>query len=240
MKSLAYLDFKEILKSIVNDQPKLIYYICHRIDSKEYPNEPLIDEEQDCKILAERHGLMEFKSRSERTTHGVTRESCYFTRTGRNVAIELCEKGICDEIIRLIDQLKKERMKKNESTHISKETFAQEFIKYFTFDEDPTKIIENKINEIKENFNVSLPDNNHEIPINGNLIKIKLYVKNNTLYFDFVISCTCLKGRKTIIQNIVDYEFKKNHFELYYPHIVNCNYCQKIFVISHHLIYILR
>jgi len=227
MKSLAYLDCKEILKSIVNDHPKLIYYICHKIDSKKYPNQPFIDEEQDCKKLAERYDIMEFKTRKERSTHGITSESCKFRGRGKNIAIELCQEGICDEILKLINQIKKKR----EISYIKKEIFAQEFFNHFTFDEDQNKIIENKINEIKEKYYINIPKNHHDNKVNRNNIHIEYTFENEIFYINFIINCTCSKRKKTCIK----VEVKDEHFKNAHPYNIKCKFCNSTFIISHNL-----
>ncbi len=226
MYSLAYLDCKNTLKDIVSDDPKLIYYICHKIDPTKYQTEPFIDVEQDCKKLDD-YGITEFTPPRERSTHGVTEESCKFSREGKNIAIELCQKGICDEISKLIKQIKQKRSR----TYIDKEVFAHEFLDYFTFDEDPNKVIENKIQELKEKFDINLPDNNHPIKKEGNVIHIRYSLEEDTFFITFIINCVCSKGEKTEIKikaNEDDFAYSRNHN-------IPCKFCGDIFIISHDL-----
>ncbi len=221
MYSLA--SFKS-LKEIAFDDPSLIYYICHKIDPTKYQIEPFIDVEQDCKRL-DKHGITEFKYSKERSTHGVTQESCNFSRYGKNVAIELCQKGICDEISKLITQIKQKRS----STYIDKVVFAQEFSNYFTFDEDPNKVIENKIQELKEKFDIKLPDNNHDIEKKGNHIYIRYSLEENTFCITFIINCVCSIGEKT------ELKIKANEVDFNFNHNVPCEFCGDTFIISHNL-----
>ncbi|MFX1361360.1 MAG: hypothetical protein ACFFDL_15755 [Promethearchaeota archaeon] len=232
MNTLFYLSCRETLKNIVADHPKLVYYICHKRHPNNFPVQPFIDEQEDCKKL-DQHGITEYKSRKERTTHGVTGISCRFSSFGESVAEELCQKGICDEILELIKQIQE----KQRSTHIDKQIFAQEFLKYFTFDEDPSKVIENKINEINRNYNITLPDDGDTIPFKGNSINIKYSLEGDFLCINFRIMCTCSKYRKTMVKKNIDIEFKKNHFEIGCPLYLNCKYCSSSFIMAPNLKY---
>ncbi len=226
MKSLAYFDCKETLKKIVNDHPILIYFLCHLNDPIRFTEEPFIDKQEDCNKL-ENHGLTEYTSPKERPSHFMTLKSCHLTRLGKSVYNELYNKDICDEILNLINKIKK----KEKKSYINKETFAQEFFNHFTFDEDPSKIIENKINEIKEKYYINIPENHHDIKINRNNIHIEYTVENEIFYINFIINCACSKRKKTYIK----VEEKDEHFKNAHPYNIECQYCNSIFIISHNL-----
>lgn len=221
MYSLA--SFKS-LKEMAFDDPSLIYYICHKIEPTKYPIEPFIDVEQDCKKL-DKYGITEFKSSKERSTHGVTEESCNFSRYGKNIAKDLCQKGISDEISKLITKIKQKRS----STYIDKVVFAQEFSNYFTFDEDPNKVIENRIQELEEKFDIKLPDNNRDIEKKGNHIHIRYSLEENSLLITFIINCGCSIGEKT------ELKFKANKVDFNFNHDIPCDFCGDIYIISHDL-----
>ncbi len=226
MYSLVYLNCKEVLRDIASEDPTLIYYIWHKIDPIKYQNQPFIDIEQDCEKLDD-HGITEFKRRKERPTHGVTEESCIFSRNGKNIAIELCQRGVGDELLKFIRQIQQKR----NNTYVDKGIFSQEFVNYFTFDEDSSKLIENRIQDLKDKYNIYFPDNNHEIRKNGNVIYIRYSIEENTFYISFILECTCSEGRKTEVKKIpnkIDFNFKHN---------VSCGFCENVYIISHDLWY---
>ncbi len=234
MYSLAYLDCKNILKDIVDDNPTLIYYICHIFNQTKYTSEPFIDIQEDCKKLSsKKYEITVYIPPRERPTHSVTGQSCNFSRYGRRIAEELCQKGICDEILKLLNQIKQQRKEQRKNTHINEAIFSQAFLNYFTFNEDSDKVIENKLQEIKDKFNINIPNNNHVINKNGNIISIQYSFEENNFCITFIINCICSKGEKTEIK------IKANEDNLAYNrnHSISCNNCGVTFIISNDLYY---
>ncbi len=230
MYSLAKLDCKNILKNITSDNPTLVYYICHKINPIKYPNEPFIDVEQDC-IQLDKHGITEYKPPRERATHSVSQESCKFSGRGESIAKELCQKGICDEILKLINQIKQQRKQQRKNTRINEAIFSQAFLNYFTFEETSDNVIENKLQEIKDKFQIDLPDNNYSINKNGNLIHIRYSLEDSVFFITFIINCVCSKGKKTEIKT-KEYE---DNFAYSMSHSKTCDFCGDTFIISHDL-----
>lgn len=220
-KSLAYLNYSDTLKRIVEDHPKLLYFICYWEDPNRFPILPFLDIELDCKQL-DNHNIIDYKSKSrgERHTHRATRRNCPLTTHGQLVFRDMDSKGVCEEILKLIDLMEKEGITLNN------ENFNQKFKEYFTFEEDLEKRIEKKLKELRDRFYLNFPDNHHHFEKNGNHFYLEYEFKNDDFYIIIRVKCACSYPELT------EMEIEEGVIHAWKSYIIKCEKCVKIFYVS--------
>ena len=226
MHSLAHLNFKDNLESIANDHPSLIYYICYLKDRENFPIQPFIDIEQDCRKLA-KFDITEFKHRSNRHTHSITPESCSLTKIGEAIANELLQEKICEALLNMIVSIKKHKR----ASHITREDFSLRFFDSFTFEKLTEDILYNKFCEIKSKYKVHLPSKNYKHEKSGNSMIFNNEIIDDIFNFVLKFKCSC--------SNTFEYFIKINetHFENNEPYMVKCKKCDKIFYVTYNFFY---
>ncbi len=224
--TLAYLHNSALLYDIANEHPLLIYFICHLGNPNIFKTD-LFDDELNCRAL-EKHDLTIYKSRKDRKGHHVTKLDCTLSKpVGEMVYNELKQKGICKELSNFFD-LKDEE---NNHIYINKEDFVRLFWDNFQFEEHTDKIIENKVKELEERYNINLPHDGHNLPKDGNDYTIHYEFINNIFHFVVRIKCECSNDLEEFIEE------NNNNFESFESYIIKCNRCNKIFYIVYNFYY---
>ncbi len=224
MISLAYLNYSDLIQDISLEHPILIYFICH-LDNPDKFKSNLFNYETDCRKLQSKFDITEYIPPRERKTHEVR---CRLKNDYKDIARELIEQRVCEILTTFFQQ-------ENESgdhVNIDREKFKALFWEKFTFEEDPEKLIENRLNHIKNQTNISLPPNNYKREKNRNLLIITYLLEDNSFSFVITIKCNCTNCTSVKIL------FELNHFENYQPYEIECERCRKIFGISYDLYFI--
>lgn len=195
MISLAYLRNRGIIRKIIEKNPKLLYYICHKKNQKQFPLYPILDVQEDCKEL-KKFNITKYKAPWERSTHAITRQSCEFTKFGQEVAEELMEENICLELFNLLQ----DNMVRN-----NQETFIKKFHKTFSFEEEQERVIEKKLREVEERLFVKFPDRNYRTNKEKNQITIDYEISGGDLLVKIKVECKC-SNEFVHYENLDEYE----------------------------------
>ncbi|MGV9171912.1 MAG: hypothetical protein ACOC44_09215 [Promethearchaeia archaeon] len=211
MISLSCLDNKEKIKKIAEKDPKLLYFICHKMRPDYYPIQwPLIDRQEDCKTLS-KFNLFDYTPPRERDTH-ISDPFCKFRKSGEKVAKELLEKNICKEMLEFVTQ------------HINREEFAKRFREKFTFDPIEKTPLKEKYCDIKEEYRLSFPEKGYNIDRNGCSYSFSYEIENDIFYFIIEIECKCT--------NLLEKRISENDFNGYSRKMYKCENCKSEFIIS--------
>lgn len=222
--SLSRSNISELLKDIAEDDPILIYYICHLGDSEKFKAH-IFDFETDCRKLADKYDITIFIPQRERKTH---EPNCRLRKGNELISKELIDNQVCEKFQQFFEQ------KDEIGNHlkIDREKFRVLFWDNFTFEENPEDIINNELNKIKNEYNISLPPNNYEIyNRNGILITLHYKIKDKEFYFNINVKCNCKNESSKEISR------KSNHFREKNPYDIECANCPNKFHISHRFYY---
>lgn len=214
--SLAYLNNKDLLKEIAEYDPVLIYYICY-LGNREKFESHIFNEETDCRELAKKWDLTKYRSPGDRPFHPV---NCILKH--KSIYEEFVDRGICKEMLEFFKQ------RDDNGNHISidREKFRELFREKFTFKEDPEDLINNKLNEIREKYYISLPPNNNKIKNKGNLMTISYNIEEDIFLILVEMICKC--------SNIISNNFSETDITISYsPHNIECGNCGNFFIIAH-------
>lgn len=222
--SLAYLNYSYLLKDIALEHPILIYYICH-LENPDRFKSNLFNFEEDCRKLRNKFDITEYIPPRERKTHWV---GCRLKSEYKDIVRELIEQGVCENLTRFFQQ----EDESGDHIYINREKFKELFWERFTFEEDPEKLIENRLNLIKNQNNINLPPNNYIHEKSGNLLIITYLLEDDSFYFVITIKCACTKSTSVKILSV------QNHFDNYQPYEIECERCRKIFGIAFNLYFI--
>ena len=174
--NLSRLNSSELFKDIAKDDPILIYYICHLGDRNKFEAH-LFDFETDCRKLANRYDITIFLPQKDRKTH---KPSCRLRKDNEALSKELIDNKVCNKLQQFFEQ----RDENGNHITIDREQFRRLFWDNFTFEENPEDIINTKLNEIKNEFSISLPPNTHVIHSkNGILITLHYILKDEEICF---------------------------------------------------------
>jgi len=219
--NLSRLNSSELLKVIAENDPILIYYICHLGDPEKFKAH-IFDFETDCRKLADNYDITVFIPQRKRKTH---EPNCRLRSTNKYLSRELSSHGICLRFKQFFEQ----KDESGEHIRIDREEFRRLFWENFTFEEDSTDIINAQLNRIKNEYRITLPPNNYEIPNkNGNLVTLHYILKEEEIYFIIKVKCSC---RNEFSEEI---PLRFNHFREKNPYDVECANCPKKFHISYH------
>ncbi len=207
---LGHLKNIDIIKALANDNSAYIYFICFRgSDGVFQLDSRIIDLEVDCRELKKKYRITNFKFRSERTGHFVTKKDCELNSRGEKIYEELKENGICNKLKTLIES----------ENNLTRMKFNSIFYEKFSFDINPKNNLQIKIKESSKEYNVDFP--NKEIAYCN--MSVYPILKNNHLYYKFKIKCFC----SNIITDEIDMVNYNGSFS------ITCNNC----LIIYHVVY---
>lgn len=222
--NLSRLNSSELLKVIAEDDPLLIYYICHLGDREKFKAH-IFDFETDCRKLGDKYDITIFIPQRERKTH---KPNCRLRKGNELFSKELIDNQICEKFQQFFEQ----KDENGEHIIIDREEFRRLFWDNFTFEENPEDIINNELNKIKNEYLINLPPNKHEINNrNGILITLHYILKDEEICFTIKVKCNC---KNEFIKEI---PLKFNHFREKNPHDIECAYCPKKFHVTHNFYY---
>lgn len=222
--NLSHLNSSELFKDIAEDDPILIYYICHLGDPNKFEAH-FFDFETDCRKLADRYDITIFIPQKERKTH---KPYCRLRKDNEALSKELIDNKVCDKLQQFFEQ----RDENGNHITIDREQFRRSFWDNFTFEENPEDIINTKLDKIKNEFLINLPPNNRKIHSrNGILITLHYILKDEEICFIIKVKCNC---KNEFIKEI---PLIFNHFREKNPYDIECANCPKNFYINYNFYY---
>ena len=155
---------------------------------------PLNDFEPDCRYLSEKGLVRKYALRSERQTHD---PYCELNSNGQKIYEELREYEICKELKKFF-QLED---KNGNHITISKQEFTELFFERFSFDINPENILEQKIKDTRDKFEINFPTKQ----FSWKNMTVTPTIKNGDFHYDITINCSCSKVLVDSV-NMEDYE----------------------------------
>ncbi len=224
---LSNLSNSELLQGIASVDPTLILYICFLGDPQTFASH-ILDDEIDCRRLAQKWDLTVYNPPKERRTHRV---NCILRAPGRRIYNELKKEGTCEEFLKFFQQ------EDENGIHVSidRSRFNHLFREKFSFEKDPDEIIRNKIKEIETEFYLNLPPPNYQLYAKNHEITLKYSIVLEKINFILEIACHRVETQR------IEIPFEQNHFSTYLPYnMITCTNCNESFKISYDFFHLIH